>query len=123
MAQEQDLDLVEFSPSVCKIIDYEKFRYTQIKHDKKRSQPVMKEIQIRTSINEHDLTTKIGSIRKFLAAGDSVKLIISSKGRQISHPELNINILRKIMNEFKDVIFDGVIQSGRQLSCMCRKNK
>lgn len=121
MAQDQDLDLVEFSPSVCKILNYEKYRYNHIKQDRKKSKIVVKEIQLRTNVSDHDLITKIKSIRKFLEEGHSVRILITSKGRQIIHPELNVNILRKVMNEFKDDIFEGLSQSGRQLSCMCRR--
>lgn len=121
MAQDKDLDLVEFYPSVCKIINYEKFRYSQIKHDRKKSKVTVKEIQIRANVSDHDLIIKIKSIQRFLNAGDSVKLLITSKGRQIAHPELNMNILRKVMKECHESIFEGLSQNGRQLSCMCRR--
>ena len=121
IAQDQEMDLVEFSPSICKILNYEKYRYNQIKQDRKKSKAVVKEIQIRTVVTDHDLIIKIKNIRRFLEDGDSVKILITSKGRQIAHPELNTNILHKIMKEFQDTIFEGLSQNGRQLSCMCRK--
>ena len=121
MAREKEMDLVEFSPSVCKILDYKKFRYGQNKQNKKHNKVIIKEIQIRTNVSDHDLNTKMNSIRKFLNAGDSIKLLITSRGRQIDHPELNVNILHRIMREFGDAIFEGLSQNGRQLSCLCRK--
>ena len=122
MAHEQELDLAELSPAICKIIDYSKYKYTQSKHEKKASRSLMKEIQFKTNINEHDLIIKANHMKKFLDSGHTIKVLITSKGRQIVHPELNVNILRKIMNEFKDAVFEGLSQSGRQLSCTCRKS-
>jgi len=87
IAQDQDLDLVEFSPSICKILNYEKYRYSQIKQDRKKNKTEVKEVQIRTVVTDHDLITKMKNIRRFLENGDSVKILITSKGRQIARPE------------------------------------
>ena len=78
LAEEQELDLVKISPvavpPVCKIMDYGKFRFDQLKKEKeaKKNQRVveLKEIRMSPSIDTNDLNTKMRSAMKFLADGN-----------------------------------------------------
>jgi len=82
MAREKDLDLVEISatatPPVCKIMDYGKFIFQQKKKQseakKKQKVIVVKEVQFRPRIDEHDFDFKKNHVIRFLEHGDKVKL-------------------------------------------------
>ncbi|NLF80640.1 MAG: translation initiation factor IF-3 [Clostridia bacterium] len=95
-ALEKGMDLVEISPNarppVCRVMDYGKFRFEQIKKEKeaKKNQRVtqIKEVKLRPNIEEHDFETKIKNAEKFLREGDKVKLTIMFRGREVTHPDL-----------------------------------
>ncbi len=110
IAREQGLDLVEVSagsnPSVCRILDYGRFRYEQTKKERKARQGQrigVKEIRIRPRVQEHDLETKIRLAKKLLEDGDKVKLNVVFRGREITHPELGLKALQKITEGLKEV--------------------
>src|SRR6187549_1353684 len=94
-AQEVGLDLVEVNPKatppVCKILDFGKFKYEEKKRqrDAKRKQTIVevKEIKLRPKTDDHDLDTKVRAARKFLEAGNKVKIVCRFRGREITHPE------------------------------------
>ncbi|OGO61733.1 MAG: translation initiation factor IF-3 [Chloroflexi bacterium RBG_19FT_COMBO_48_23] len=120
IANERSLDLVEMAsnsvPPVCRIIDYGRYRYEQTKKERKarKSQKgvILKEIRIRPRMKEHDLETKIKIARKLLGDGDKVKLFVVFRGREITHPELGLKLLRKAADDLKDIaIFDGAPSS------------
>ena len=72
MAEEAGLDLVKIAPTakppVCKIVDYGKYKYEQVRKEKeaKKKQKVIdiKEIRLSPNIDTNDLNTKIGAARK-----------------------------------------------------------
>ena len=74
MAEEAGLDLVKIAPTakppVCKIVDYGKYKYEQVRKEKeaKKKQKVIdiKEIRLSPYIDTNDLNTKIGAARTFL---------------------------------------------------------
>ncbi|MBM4447335.1 MAG: translation initiation factor IF-3 [Chloroflexi bacterium] len=120
IANEQSLDLVEMAPNsvppVCRLLDYGRYRYEQTKKERKarKSQKgvVLKEIRIRPRVKEHDLDTKIKITRKLLEEGDKVKVFIAFRGREITHPELGLKLLRKVADDLKDIaILDGAPSS------------
>ena len=104
MAREADLDLVKISPNakppVCKIIDYGKFRYEQMRKDKeaKKKQKVMetKEVRLSPNIDVNDLNTKANQARKFLGKGDKVKVSLRFRGREMAH----VNVGKEILDSF-----------------------
>lgn len=107
LAQEQNLDLVNVAPQakppVCRILDYGKYRYEQSKREKeaRKKQKVIKvkEVRVSPSIEENDVKTKVGNVRKFLKNGDKVKLSIRFRGREITHKELGRRILERMATE------------------------
>jgi translation initiation factor IF-3 len=111
MAREQELDLVEVSPSatppVCKIMDYGKFKYQVAKklQEAKKKQTIiqLKEMKLGLKIEEHDLQFKIKHIRDFLEAGDKVKIIIMFKGREVLHVNMGEKMAQRIIESLKDV--------------------
>ena len=111
IAEEKELDLVKISPMakppVCKIMDYGKYRFEQIKREKeaKKNQRVMevKEIRMSPSIGENDLQTKLKAALKFLADGDRVKVSIRFRGREMAHTNLGEQILRDFADKCSEL--------------------
>lgn len=111
MAREKDLDLVEISPSasppVCKIMDYGKYVFQQKKKQteakKKQKVIVVKEVQFRPRIDEHDFEFKKNNIVRFLQHGDKVKATIRFRGREMTHMELGRAVLDRLLAEIKEV--------------------
>jgi translation initiation factor IF-3 len=110
LAREKDLDLVEISPTanppVCKIMDYGKYVFQQKKKQseakKKQKIIVVKEIQFRPRIDEHDFDFKKNNIIRFLQHGDKVKASIRFRGREMSHMELGKAVLDRLLMDIKD---------------------
>ena len=111
MAREKDLDLVEISPTanppVCKIMDYGKYEFQQKKKQseakKKQKVIVVKEVQFRPRIDEHDYDFKKNNIVRFLQHGDKVKASIRFRGREMTHMELGRAVLDRLLTEIKEV--------------------
>lgn len=101
MAEEQELDLVKISPNavppVCKIMDYGKFRFDQLKKEKeaKKNQRVVeiKEIRMSPGIDTNDLNTKMRNAQKFLTDGNRVKVTVRFRGREMAHTEIGEQLL------------------------------
>ncbi|WP_086238897.1 MULTISPECIES: translation initiation factor IF-3 [Campylobacter] len=104
IANKMGLDLVliaaDAKPPVCKIMDYGKFRYQQEKKQKeaKKKQKVIeiKEIKLSAKIAQNDINYKIKHAQEFLSEGKYVKFRVFLKGREMSTPELGVNMLEKI---------------------------
>lgn len=116
-AREADLDLVEVSPGssppVCKIMDYGKFKYeaAQKVREARKNQvnTVLKTIRFGLKIDEHDYETKAGQVRKFLQAGDKVKVMVVFRGREQSRPEMGVKLLRKLAEQVTEF---GTVESS-----------
>ncbi|MBE6927004.1 MAG: translation initiation factor IF-3 [Ruminococcaceae bacterium] len=101
MAEENELDLVKISPNavppVCKIMDYGKFRFDQLKKEKeaKKNQRVVeiKEIRMSPGIDTNDLNTKMRNACKFLTDGNRVKVTVRFRGREMAHTEIGEQLL------------------------------
>ena len=101
MAEEQELDLVKISPNavppVCKIMDYGKFRFDQLKKEKeaKKNQHVVeiKEIRMSPGIDTNDLNTKMRAALRFLKDNNRVKVTVRFRGREMAHTEIGEELL------------------------------
>jgi translation initiation factor IF-3 len=110
-AAEANLDLVEVapqaSPPVCRIMDYGKFKYLQSKKTqearKKQTVIQVKEVKFRPKIEDHDVAFKIKNIRKFLAQKDKTKISLVFRGREIAHPQIGIDLLKRVAAELEDI--------------------
>ena len=102
-AREYDLDLVMISPdakpAVCKIMDYGKHKFDQLKKlkDQKKAQKVakLKEMSLSMTIGEHDLQTKANQVSKFLQDGSKVKVNIRMKGRMQARPQVGVDVMNR----------------------------
>lgn len=111
LAESRDMDLVKIAPKanppVCKIIDYGKFRFEQSKREKearKNQKTVeLKEIRLSLNIDVHDIETKKKNAVKFLKEGNKVKVSIRFKGREMGHPELGLDVMRRFASEMMEV--------------------
>jgi translation initiation factor IF-3 len=110
LAKSMNMDLVEISPHVvppiCRIINFGKFRYEQEKKEKlakkKQKVIVVKEIKMGTKIDKHDLETKKNHIKRFIEEGNKVKVTITFRGREVTHKEIGVDILNKIVKDFSE---------------------
>ena len=113
LANYAGFDLVLMSenatPPVCKIMDYNRFKYEKKKKTKdalkKQREAIVdiKEFRLSVTIDKHDFDTRVNNARKALLKGDKVKASIRFKGRQIAHPELAKDVLLKFEEALLDV--------------------
>ncbi len=107
IAFDRGLDLVEVSPNadppVCKIMDFGKFKYQQSKRKtearKKQTIIQVKEVKLRTKTETHDIQTKVKNLLRFIGEGNKVKISVMFSGREITHPELGVSVLNRVMDE------------------------
>lgn len=110
LAEDQDLDLVEISPSasppVCKVVDYKKFLYEKKKKQKEikanSAKIVVKEIRLGPNIDDHDFNFKMKHAMKFLEEGAKVKVDVFFKGRSIIYKEKGEYILLKFAADLEE---------------------
>lgn len=103
LAAEQDLDLVKISPTanppVCKIMDYGKFRFDQMKKEKeaRKNQRVVeiKEVRMSPGIDTNDFNTKMKNAIRFLKDGNRVKVSVRFRGREMAHTNIGEQLLVK----------------------------
>ena len=111
MAEEKRLDLVLVSPNadpvVCKIMNYGKYKFEQAKKEKeaKKKQKVVevKEIRITPNIEEHDFSFKAKNARKFIEAGNKLKITVKFRGREINNSKAGETVLEKFIEELSDI--------------------
>jgi translation initiation factor IF-3 len=125
-AREQQLDLVEVAPNanppVCRIMDYGRYVYEQEQRrrqsKRKATNVVIKEMKFRPKIDEHDYTTKMKHVVRFLGEGNKVKLTIMFRGREMAHPELGMKILKRVADDVAEfaVIESDPRQDGRNMT-------
>ena len=109
LADKAAMDLVKISPTanppVCKIMDYGKFRFEQSKKEKetRKNQKIveLKEVRLSATIDTHDLEVKAKHCLRFLSDGDKVKVSIRFRGRQATHSEIGLNVMK---------VFYGMVQ-------------
>ena len=128
------LDLVLINsnsePNVCKIMDYNKFKYEKAKKQKealkkqKASNMELKEYRLSPVIDVGDFDTKVRNASKYLEKGHKVKLSIRFKGRQIAHPELAEEVLNKFASRVESfaIVEQKVKLEGRNMTMLLAPN-
>ncbi|MEM7183483.1 MAG: translation initiation factor IF-3 [Spirochaetota bacterium] len=109
-ARKQNLDLVEVSSGqeipVCKIIDYGKYRFEQLKKTKeaRKKQHVItvKEIKLRPRIDDHDFEIKKKRGIEFLQKGDKLKITLRFKGREMAHTDIGMKVVNRLVEDIKE---------------------
>lgn len=120
LANQKSLDLVMIAPQavppVCRIMDYGKYRFEQAKKEKeaKKNQRIVeiKEVRMSLNIDTHDFNTKVNSAVKFLKGGDKVKVSIRFRGREMAHPELGNDLIKRFAEQCSEF---GVVEKQPKL--------
>ena len=118
LAQERGIDLVEVAPSaqppVCRLMDYGKFRYEATrrerearKEQKGKASNELREVRFKTRIGEHDRAAKVRSVRRLLGEGSKVKVSVMFRGREITHPEVGMAVLKAVAD---DLVNDALME-------------
>ncbi|MCY3704511.1 MAG: translation initiation factor IF-3 [Gammaproteobacteria bacterium] len=120
------LDLVEVAPAarppVCRLMDYGKYKYNaarKAKEAKKKQHHIqIKEVKFRPGIEDHDYDFKVRHARRFLGDGNKVKLTMMFRGRQLSHPEIGLEVLRRVTEDLEEVskIETRPVREGRTMT-------
>jgi len=128
-----DLVLLNSDPKnpVCKIIDYNKYRYEkqkQIKEAKKKQKEQnleTKEYRLSVTIDVGDFDTKVRNAKAYLEKGHKIKVTVRFKGRQLAHPELGRDVIMKFAEKLSDVSTIEVMpkMEGRNMQLFLTPNK
>lgn len=110
-AQLANLDLVEIAPdarpTVCKIMDYGKYKYAQAKKEQKAKSHAkkseLKELRMRPAIDTHDFDLKVKHAREFLADGNKVQFVMQFKGREIAHKDIGQRTMASAIEQLADI--------------------
>lgn len=128
LANYAGFDLVLISPAanpqVCKIMDYNKFKYESKKKTKenmKRQRETnleLKEYRLSVTIDKHDFDTRVKNATKYLEKGHKVKGSIRFKGREMAHPELGKAVLLRFAETLDSIatIEQKPMMEGRFMS-------
>lgn len=124
-ARKVGMDLVEISPNavppVCKMLDFGKYKFQLQKkeHDMRKKQSVVhvKEVKLRPTIDDHDYQVKLKSIYKFIGNGDKVKVSLRFRGREITHNEIGMELMQRIVTETEEIakVESPAKMDGRQI--------
>lgn len=120
LALDARTDLVKISPNsnppVCRIMDYGKYKFEQIKREKeaKKKQHVteIKEIRLSLNIDIGDFNTKAKQATKFINEGNKVKVSIRFRGREMAHPELGNTVMDRFAQALAEV---GIVEKEAKL--------
>ena len=110
-AAEVGMNLVEVSPNadppVCKFLDVGKYRYEAQKKAnaarKTQKTQQIKEIKMRPNIDDHDYDVKMRNVNRFIEDGDKVKVTLRFRGRELSHQQLGMNLLRRVQDDVAEI--------------------
>ena len=97
------------NPPVCKIMDYNKFKYESQKRAKENAKKQretnleMKEYRLSVTIDAHDFNTRINNSKKYLEKGHRIKVSIKFKGREMAHSELGRDVLIRFADTLEEV--------------------
>ena len=110
-AAEVGLNLVEVSPNadppVCKYLDVGKFRYEAQKKAnaarKTQKTQDIKEVKMRPNIDTHDYDVKMRNVFRFIEDGDKVRVTLRFRGREMSHQQLGMDLLRRVQDDVVEI--------------------
>ena len=93
-------------PPVAKIMDFGKYKYEiekKAKEAKKKQHTVdVKEVKIRYKIDTHDYQVRINNIKKFIAQGNKVKIVVMLRGREMQHSQLAFDLANRFVEDLKN---------------------
>jgi translation initiation factor IF-3 len=127
MAKEAELDLVEVSPNakppVCRIMNYGKFRFEQMKRAKaaKAKQHIVKvkEIKLHPKTALNDYQYRMEQAKDFLKSGMKVRLVMQFRGREMAHMDYGRRLMdqaRIDLAESGDLEMDARVEGNTMAS-------
>ena len=129
----EGMDLVEIAPNaeppVCRIMDFGKYRFELAKKGQasKKKQKVthVKEVKFRPGTEVADYQVKMRNVRRFLDAGDKVKVTLRFRGREMAHQELGAEMLKRVRDDLAEeaVVEQMPKMEGRQMTMMINAKK
>jgi len=124
-AEETDIDLVEIAPQavppVCRLMDYGKFKYAESKKQHvarlKQKQVQVKEVKFRPGTDDGDYQIKVRNLIRFLQEGDKAKITLRFRGREITHQEFGLALLKRVEADLAEyaVVEQFPKMEGRQM--------
>ncbi len=133
MAEEAEIDLVEIAPTakppVCRLMDYGKFKYRESKkqHEAKlkQKQVQVKEVKFRPGTDDGDYNVKLRNLVRFLGDGDKAKVTLRFRGREITHQELGMALLKRVEADLAEhaIVEQFPKMEGRQMVMVLAPHK
>lgn len=104
-------DLVEVAPEakppVCRIMDYGKYLFELQKKERQAKAHAhktdTKEVRLRPGTGDGDLNIKVKHAREFLEEGHKVAILLQFRGRELSHRELGIEMIKRFASLVDDL--------------------
>ena len=93
---------------VCKLMDYNKYRYEKQKKQKealkkqRENNTELKEFRLSVNIDVHDFNTRVNQVIKYLQKGHKIKATVRFKGREMAHTELGKDVLDRFAEALKE---------------------
>lgn len=93
---------------VCKLMDYNKYKYEKAKKMKEASKKQrennteLKEYRLSVNIDIHDFNTRVKQASKYLEKGHRIKASIRFRGREMAHTELGKDVLIRFADALKE---------------------
>lgn len=104
------------NPPVVRIMDYNRFKYETAQKaresKKKATNTSIKEMKYRPKIGSGDFDTKTRQVGKFLEEGHKVKVTVTFRGREVSHPDLGMKILDELVGQVSSL---GKVEAAPKL--------
>jgi translation initiation factor IF-3 len=127
-----DLVLMNEAPNpVCKITDYNKYKYEKTKKEKETKKKQReasletKEYRLSVTIDVHDFETKLRNAKAYLEKGHKIKVVVTFKGRQMAHQELGKEVMVRFTDRLSDISFieQHAKLEGRKMSLLLAPKK
>ncbi len=128
-----DLVLINQSvnPQVCKIMDYNRFKYESKKRTKenlkkqRETNLEMKEYRLSVTIDVHDFDTRVKNAKSYLEKGHKIKANIRFKGREMAFPEKGREVLLRFAESLESVstIEQRPLMDGRFMNLILAPKK
>lgn len=113
LAEYAGFDLVLMNPNatpqVCKIMDYNKFKYESKKKQKenakkqRESNLEIKEYRLTVRTDVHDFETRVKNASKYLEKGHKIKVTIRFRGRELAHSEMGKDVLLRFQEAVSEI--------------------
>ena len=95
-------------PPVVKIMDYGKYKYDEsvaARRNKKNShlRTRFKELTFKLRISSNDYNTKCARARRFLEKGNTLRVKVWLRGREITRPDMGLELMSRLITDLEDV--------------------